>query len=388
MRENPSDEFESKIDIFTTQTPDSQLSSLYSIYLCYFDESRGHICLLCFPEGSSNRSSAHEDAIERHPIWWIDSTGKKEHSDTLDFEFQLKSGDPGFKHHFFPVQGPGLNQVELEFRGSVYLAAKFSGASLREKRRAGFTKETPETYVLMVEVPSAIRFVGTEILAKLHEHLTKYTDELYLLIEREYLVKKPIKTDEIKKTIAASDDLVCNLMETFRSTLSQISLDLLHGKMKDKLNQQEEMTSSLIADLIRAGILVERKVELVSETHKHPSHTQTSTRLTRIGGKSSEIQMTRLQLLPEDNILEITVRNNSNDCLRNIDAKLIYQTEFFETHSWGTFISFWPAKDELCFQCQRVASDKDGAYVFHLDDENEKLMIRSIKIEKLQKTHS
>lgn len=388
MSENPSGELGSKLDMFSTQPPESQLYSLYSVYLCYFDESRGHICLLRFPEGSYKRSSAHEDAIDKHPIWWIDATGKKEHSETLEFEYQLKTGDPGFRHHFFPVRGPGLNQVELEFRGYVYLAAKFSGASLREKRRAGFTKETPETYVLMVEVPSALRFVGTEILTKLYEQLTNYAAKLYLLIEREYLVQKPIKTEEHKKTISASDSLECSLMEMFRSTLYQISLDLLHGKMKDQLNQQEEMTSSLIADLIQAGILVERKVELVSEKQESVGPSQTPTRLTRVGGKSSQIQMTSLQLLPDDKVLEITVRNNSNDCLRNIDAKLIYQTEFFETHSWGTFISFWPAKDDLCFQCQRVDSDKDGAYVFHLDDANEKLLIRTIKIENVQKSPS
>ena len=383
----PNGELGPESNLFDSQSSDFQLQELYSIYLCYFDEARGHICLFCFPDAACERTPTH--AIDYHPIWFIDAEGRKEHSETLDFEYRLKAGSPGLRHHFFPIQGPGLNQVELEFRGSVYLAAKFSGASFRKKKRAGFTEETPETYVLIVEVPSALRFLGTEILSKLYEELmTKYTNELYLLIEREYLIPKPIKTEEDLKIIELSTELECNLVELHRSTLSRISLDILQGKLKDQLNKQEQMTTSLIVDLIKAGILVERRVELISDSPEPHYPVRMVRRPTKVGGKSNALQMMSVRRLDNEGALEITVRNNSESCLRNVDAKLLYETELFEIQSSGSFVSFWPSEEEMCFRCERVPNDENGAYVFHLDDPEEKLLIRTIKISELEQNPS
>ncbi|MFX0198948.1 MAG: hypothetical protein ACFFCW_22735 [Candidatus Hodarchaeota archaeon] len=372
----------SELNLFDAQSSEASLQKLFSIYLCYFDETRGHVCLFCLPEHVYERSST--DPIVFHPIWFIDATGRKENTDRFDFEYQLSTKGPDFRHYVFPVEGSGLNRVELEFGGSVYLAAKFSGASLRAKKRKGMTKETPETYVLIVEVPSALRFLGAEILLKLHEEFAaKYADNMYILIEKECLLQKPIKTELDRKTIELGNELECELIKTCHSMIPQVSMDALQEKIMAQFDKQEERVAVLIRDLIKAGILAQRKIELESNVPEiyHPILMGQSS--PRLGGKSKDIQMTGVKLLDKERTLEITVRNNSEFCIRNVDAKLIYETDFFEINSWGHFIPFWSQGEELSFHCQRVQNDEEGAYIFHLDDKEEKLMIRTFKVSDL-----
>jgi len=372
----------SELNLFNAQPSEDSLQKLFSIYLCYFNETRGHVCLFCLPEHVYERSST--DPIIFHPIWFIDAAGRKEKTDRFDFEYQLSTKSPEFRHHVFPVGGSGLNRVELEFGGSVYLAAKFSGASLRAKKRSGMTKETPETYVLIVEVPSALRFLGAEILSKLHEEFTaKYADNLYVLIEKECLMQIPIKTEHELKTIKLGDVLECELIKTCQSMIPQVSMDALQEKIMAQFDKQEERVALLIRDLIQAGILAQRQIELESNVPKMFPPILMGRRPTKLGGKSEEIQMTGVKLLDKEHVLEITVRNNSEYFIRDVDAKLIYETEIFEIHSWGYFIPFWLQGEELSFRCQRVPNDEDGAYIFHLDDKEEKLLIRTFKVSDL-----
>lgn len=373
---------DSELNLFDAQSSEASLQKLFSIYLCYFDETRGHVCLFCLPERVYERSST--DPIVFHPIWFIDAAGRKEKTDRFDFEYQLSTKGPDFRHHVFPGEGSGLNRVELEFGGSVYLAAKFSGASLRAKKRKGMTKETPETYVLIVEVPSALRFLGAEILSKLHEKLkAKYADNMYILIEKECLLQKPIKTELNRKTIELGDELECELIKTCHSMIPQVSMDALQETIMAHFDKQEERVALLIRDLIKAGILAQQEIDLESNVPEiyHPILMGRS--LPKLGGKSKDIQMTGVKLLDKERTLEITVRNNSESCIRNIDTKLIYETDFFEIHSWGHFIPFWSQGQELNFRCQRVQNDEEGAYIFHLDDKEEKLLIRTFKVSDL-----
>ncbi|MFQ6124562.1 MAG: hypothetical protein ACE5R6_08165 [Candidatus Heimdallarchaeota archaeon] len=367
------------LNFFDTQSSEASLQKLFSIYLCYFDEIRGHVCLFCFPKHVCEKSAT--DPIIFHPIWFIDATGRKEKSDSFDFEYQLSTKSPDFHHHVFPVEGSGLNRVELEFGGSVYLAAKFSGASHRAKKRSGMTLETPETYVLIVEAPSALRFLGAEILSTLHKELTaKIADNMFVLIDKKCLLQKPIKTELDQKTIELGDELECELIETCQSIIPQVSMDALQEKIMAQFDKQEERVAILIKDLIKAGILAQRKIKLESNVPKIFDPLLMGRKSMKLESKSKDIQMTDITLLDKERTLVITVINNSESCIRNVDAKLIYETDFFEIHSWGHFIPFWAQGEELNFHCQRVQNDEEGVYVFHLDDKDEKLLIRTFKV--------
>ncbi|MHC1590953.1 MAG: hypothetical protein ACXQS8_02610, partial [Candidatus Helarchaeales archaeon] len=115
----------------------------YQVFLCYFDETRGHLPLFTYPSYLKNDEKELK-IIKIHSIWFLDTTQED------------------------------LQHVDLEYGDKIYLAMKFTGKSAREKARAGLTEETPETYVLILALPQNLAFLGSDLLLYLYVRIREH----------------------------------------------------------------------------------------------------------------------------------------------------------------------------------------------------------------------
>jgi len=142
---------------------------IYEIYIMYFDELKGNIPLLIYPDESIKRNSKKMRPIKYHPIWFLDTNIQNE-----------------FDH------------VDLIYNRKVYLARKFQTISKRKKRREGFKTETPELIVIIIALPSDLYNYGENLLNNLSELIiTNFDKELYQIIESEIAKDELIKTAKL-----------------------------------------------------------------------------------------------------------------------------------------------------------------------------------------------
>ena len=79
--------------------PTKNAETFYQVFLCYFDESRGHIPLFTFPN-ELKYSAEDLRIIKIHSIWFLDAKAQED-----------------------------LSHVDLEYGDKIYLAMKFLGES-------------------------------------------------------------------------------------------------------------------------------------------------------------------------------------------------------------------------------------------------------------------
>ena len=130
----------------------SKTGSLYEVFLCYFDEARGHLPLYTYPTYLKT-DKEKERVIKIHSIWFLDTESQED-----------------------------LEHVDLEFGDRIYLAMKFTGESFRPKKRSGMNEKTPETYVLILSLLKDYSFLGTDLLVNLYSKIKFISDRLYILI--------------------------------------------------------------------------------------------------------------------------------------------------------------------------------------------------------------
>ena len=114
------------------------LEELCYVYILYFDEERGHMPLLMYPDDELRKDKEFMRPIKYHPVWFLEI----EESEALD-------------------------HIDLEFKGYTFFGKKFLAKSEREKRRAGLDETTPETIVIIISVPNDLNIFGDELLKQL-----------------------------------------------------------------------------------------------------------------------------------------------------------------------------------------------------------------------------
>ena len=142
-------------------------------YVLYFDEARGHIPLLIYPDDKYKDDKKYMRPIKYHSIWFLSS-------DDLS----------------------ALDHIDLEYKGFTYFGKKFFTKSKRKKRRAGLEEDTPETIVIIVSLPNDIEIFGDGLIRKLTKEIQEnYDEQLYKIIECEIAKEQVIKTEKVKSCI-------------------------------------------------------------------------------------------------------------------------------------------------------------------------------------------
>ena len=112
-------------DLFdNSSSEETPFIELCVIYILYFDEARGHVPLLIYPNDKYKENKKYMRPINFHPVWFLPVDDEK-----------------------------GLDHIDLEYKGFTFFGKKFLTKSKRIKRRAGLKEETPETIVIIASLP-------------------------------------------------------------------------------------------------------------------------------------------------------------------------------------------------------------------------------------------
>ncbi len=198
-------------------------------------------------------------------------------------------------------------------------------------------------------------------------------DKLYILIEKDLVCSKPIKTNGDTKLIKDGEEI-----ENGLTNICEISIPIISSELMDALQSDVEKQRNLVYFLLSNMYDV----------------TGPQARAVPLSGKSA-IETRAIEHIPESPIelvgveftdgkkkLKITVKNNSEKSLENIKIAIAHIEEFFETYSWDTMVELWFPYEELVFQYPRV--DNDGEYILKIEDRTEKLLVKKISIKEMQ----
>ncbi|MFW9946263.1 MAG: hypothetical protein ACFFDX_05480 [Candidatus Odinarchaeota archaeon] len=166
------------------------LTEIGQIYILYFDEIKGHIPLLIFPDDSIKNNIEKMRPIKFHPIWFLNFEDKS------DFE-----------------------HVDLIYDGKGYFGKKFQITSKRRKRRAGIREETLDVIIVIIALPKELDLFGLNLLNIITKMIrTNYEQFFYQIIESEILKENLIKTPEILELIKRGD----SIKETIKHQIKEI----------------------------------------------------------------------------------------------------------------------------------------------------------------------
>jgi len=324
-------------DFIRIDTQLKQRSSLYEIFLCYFDEARGHLPLYTYPEYLKTNEEK-EKIIKIHSIWFLDTESQKD-----------------------------LEHVDLEFGNRVYLALKFTGESFRVKNRSGMDETTPETYVLILSLPKDYSFLGTDLIFSVYSKIKALADRLYILIQKEAAVYKVVKSPKDKTIIEEGKVIEKELHKLCKNLLPDISPDTINSLASATTKKNEKLAYLLFHDISK------------SSTPSSPRQFEIS-KISETGDKTEYFKkiamFTQIELIENRKKLKIAVKNVSLKDLFNITIEISQVQEFFETSHWETSIDTWFAGEELVFQYP--INDLNNQYIFEISAPDRKLLVKEI----------
>ncbi|MHA1248685.1 MAG: CBS domain-containing protein [Candidatus Helarchaeota archaeon] len=285
---------------------------IYNVFLCYFDEARGHLPIFTYPAYLKNDENELR-IIKIHSIWFLDTTDSVQH-------------------------------IDLEYHDKIYLALKFLGKSWREKTRAGLDKDTPETYVLILSIDKQYAFLGSDLLMSLYSKINQYKDELYILIKKELASYKVIKTEK-DKTIIKEGMLIEEELTKYCETLLP--------QLPNNLENVEDIISAETRNNQKLAYLFLNEI-----SQKHPSEPRKfEISVDDKGAIAKEkrnlfvkpIIIKSIETIDGNQKLQLILKNQTHN-LKNIRIQISKIEEFFETSSWETTIDIWYANEELVFK--------------------------------------
>ena len=229
--------FEKEIDILEDHIP---YGGLYEVFILYFDEERGHIPLLIYPNKSIEQYPEKMRPIYIHSIWFLD----------ID---ELSCND----------------HVDLEYKDKMYFAQKFCTKSEREKRRSGIDKESPEVIVIILALPKKLIVFGSELIQKITNRIIEYfAEELSELIQAEISRLYPIKTAQRKQKIEKANKIKEKIKGEIKSLCNRYFSTVIETPETKSIKEQLEEHGIDIAQKVMAwlGLTVEpMKLKEVAE---------------------------------------------------------------------------------------------------------------------------
>ncbi len=316
----------------------SKGTSLYEVFLCYFDEARGHLPLYTYPEYLKS-DKEQERIIKIHSIWFLDTESQED-----------------------------LDHVDLEFGDRIYLAMKFTGESFRAKNRSGMDETTPETYVLILSLPKDYSFLGSDLLVSLYSKLKSLSDRLYILIQKEAALYKVVKSPKDRTIIEEGKIIEKDLHKICKNLLPDITPDAINSLASATTKKNEKLAYLLFHDISK------------SSTPSAPREFEIST-IAETGDKTEYFKriaiFTKLELIENRKKIKIAVKNVSLKDLYNITIEISQVQEFFETSHWETSVDTWFAGEELVFAYP--IGDLTNHYIFEINAPDRKILVKEIQ---------
>lgn len=182
------------------------LSGLCQIYILYFDKVKGQIPLLIFPNECIKNNEQELHPIKFHPIWYMDAENQR-----------------------------GFEQVNLVYKGKVYIAKKFKIFLKRKKRRVRFKDENFDIAVIIIVLPKKSDIYGSDLLRIITKTIKKnFRTLLYHIVESEILKENLIKTPKIIEIIKRGDFIKENIKNQVKKIWERYFNSIKHYYEKDQ----------------------------------------------------------------------------------------------------------------------------------------------------------
>ncbi|TXT60738.1 MAG: hypothetical protein BAJALOKI2v1_80030 [Promethearchaeota archaeon] len=331
------------------------LEEICYVYLMYFDESKGHVPLLMFPDEKLKENKDFMRPIKYHPIWFLDVEEQE-----------------------------ALDHIDLEFKGYTFFGKKFYTKSGRKKRRAGLDEETPETIVIIISLPEDLDIFGDELILKLTEVIkSKFGDKLKDVIECEISKEEIIKTKKIKDCIESGEKIREQMKKVLEKACKEYFSSVIRQKDSSSIKKQKAISFLALKGIDLTHILGE-DVSFSNIKIFEP-------------GKGNEarldlrkpFEILNINIIEDSQELEILVRNNTEKEYDEIKVKITHVKEFFEKEIMNQTIEKWYPGEDLLFISPIIPHIDE--YLFFLVEESnnqEKLLTQKIDINMLDKIES
>lgn len=328
------------------------LEELCYVYILYFDESKGHIPLLIFPNEKSKNDKKFMRPIRYHPIWFLDI----EESDVLD-------------------------HIDLEFKGFTFFGKKFLAFSNRIKRRAGLEDETPETIIIIISLPYDLDIFGDELIKRMTKLIiNEFEDKLYRIIDSEITKEEIIKTPKKKEIIRIGDEIKENMKNMIRNTCKEYFSSEIKEIDANSIKKQKA-----ISFLSLKGIDISHISESIDSTFSNIKLFELSKITQRDIKIKKPFEILNLSITEDSNELEILARNGTDKEYNNIIIKISHVKDFFEKEIMNQKIEIWYPNEELLFISPVISHIQDYLFFLIEEESNERLLVRKINSATLKK---
>ncbi|MFX1393896.1 MAG: hypothetical protein ACFFAH_10010 [Promethearchaeota archaeon] len=336
------------MDLFIrNEKNENSIIDFCEVYLLYFDESKGPIPLLIYPDESFKDDLGKMRLIYRHPIWFLDIENYN-----------------------------AFNRIDLEYNGKIYFAKKFSVSSKRKKRRAGLNQNTPETIILIIAIPTDIDIFGSVLLNRVTETIkTNFKSTLYQIIESEIAKDEIIKTFNIKEIIQKGDLLKNRLRKLIEITCKEYLKSVIEESDTISIKLQKALSYFILKGADITKIFKSGKEKPISELSLFEP--------LKDNNKSLELKdilkILNVEINQETQEIEIIMKNIIKIPLIKLRVKITYIQEFFEKELLNEKVEIWYSDEEILFISPVIPGIDD--YLLYIIEENNKKIIFSKKIE-------
>ena len=322
------------------------IEELCVVYVMYFDEARGHVPLLIYPDDKYKDNKKYMRPIKYHSIW------------------------------FLPVEEQeALDHVDLEYKGFIFFGKKFLTKSKRKKRRAGLQEETPETIVIIVSLQNDIEIFGHDLIRELTVKIReKFDDKLFEVIESEIAKEEVIKTAKVKKIIEHGTKIHDELRELVSQIITDYFSDVVKQTDIKSINQQKAISYLALKGIDVTQIFGPQGIQGFSNIKIFDP--------TKKKGEfnfKNQFEIMQINVIEDSQELEIMVKNTTEKEINNAKVNITHVKDYFEKEILNQEIDFWFAKEELLFISPIIPHINE--YLFFIKNKENKKNLFSKKID-------
>ena len=303
-------------DVFNnTAVEKNPNEDLCVVYVLYFDEKKGQIPLLMYPDDRLRSNKKYMHPIHYHPVWFLET-------DELD-------------------------HIDLEYKGYTFFGKKFLAKSEREKRRAGLKEETPETIVLIVSLPNEIDIFGDDLIRILTHNLRiTFEDQLSEVIESQIASEMIIKTPKIQERISEGMKIKVFMRELIDNTIKDYFSKVIEKKSDaSSLKAQKAISYFSIRGFEFSPLSSLKGENTFSNVDLFDPKKQVAVDLST----TTSLSIKNIYFIENSQEIEITVQNNKDKELNNISITITHVKEFFEKEVMTQQVDMWFPQEELLF---------------------------------------
>ncbi|MFW9901689.1 MAG: hypothetical protein ACFFDY_10455 [Candidatus Thorarchaeota archaeon] len=341
-------------DIFNGAVEKNPHEDLCVVYVLYFDEKKGQVPLLMYPDDRLRNNKKYMRPINFHPVWFLETEE--------------------------------LDHIDLEYKGYAFFGKKFKIKSERPKRRAGLDEDTPETIVLIVSLPVELEIFGDELIKQLTEKLQdKFEDQLSEVIESEIASEAVIKTPKIQERISSGNKVKVFMRELIDKEIK----DYFSNAIEKKSDSPSLKTQKAISYFSLKGFEFSPLSSLKGDKDFLNENIFDSSKIT-----SPEIiplprlAVNRVNFIENSQEIEITVQNNTDEELKNLSIIITHIKEYFEKEVMNQEVDFWFPQEELLFVTPIVPHINEYLFSIKRDDGSgnmQKILTHRIDLNQINK---